>query len=85
MDLSFRNYENGMPIKPIFTKMSFGMVFRYNEKDIYQAIIQKIARAQSAVRAAYVLLKNGYCQEQAILHRVIDEKQMKTLFSWFTQ
>ncbi len=72
MDRSFSDFENGMPTKPAFTRMSFGMAFRYNEKDIYQAIIQKLARAQSAVRAAYVLLKNGYCQEQAILHRVID-------------
>jgi hypothetical protein len=80
MDRSFRDFENGMPTKPIFTKMSYGMAFRYNEKDIYQAIIQKLARVQSAVRAAYVLLKNGYCQEQAILHRVIDETNEDIIF-----
>lgn len=80
MDRSFRDFENGIPTKPVFTKMSFGTVFRYKEKDIYQAIIQKLARAQSAVRAAYVLLKNGYCQEQAILHRVIDETNEDIIF-----
>jgi len=80
MDRSFSDFENGMPTKPAFTRMSFGMAFRYNEKDIYQAIIQKLARAQSAVRAAYVLLKNGYCQEQAILHRVIDETNEDIIF-----
>ncbi len=44
------------------------------------AIIQKLARVQSAVRAAYVLLENGYCQEQAILHRVIDETNEDIIF-----
>jgi hypothetical protein len=80
MDRSFHDFENGMPSKPVFTRMSFGMAFRYKEKDIYQAIIQKLARVQSAVRATYVLLKNGYCQEQAILHRVIDETNEDILF-----
>lgn len=80
MDRTFRDFENGMPSKPVFTRMSFGMAFRYKEKDIYQAIIQKLARVQSAVRAAYLLLKNGYCQEQAILHRVIDETNEDIIF-----
>ena len=80
MDRSFRDFENGMTTKPVFTRMSFGMTFRYNEKGIYQAIIQKLARAQSAVRAAYVLLENGFCQEQAILHRVIDETNEDIIF-----
>lgn len=80
MDRCFRDFENGMSTKPAFTKMSFGMAFRYKEKDIYQAIIQKLARIQSAVRAAYVLLENGFCQEQAILHRVIDETHEDIIF-----
>ena len=80
MDRSFRDFEDGMPSKPVFTRMPFGMAFRYKEQNIYQAIIQKLARAQSAVRAAYVLLKNGYCQEQAILHRVIDETNEDIIF-----
>lgn len=73
MDRTFRDFEDAMPSKPVFVKMAFGTAFRFREKDIYQAIIQKLARAQSAVRAAYVLLNNGFVQEQAILHRVIDE------------
>ena len=63
-----------------FVELPFGKAFRFKEKDIYQAIIQKLARAQSAVRAAYVLLKNGFLQEQAILHRVIDETNEDILF-----
>lgn len=80
MDRSFCDFENRMPSKPVFKRMSFGMAFRYKEKDIYQAIIQKLARVQSAVRAAYELLKKGYCQEQAILHRVIDETNEDIIF-----
>ncbi|MBW2738720.1 MAG: hypothetical protein JRE64_07675 [Deltaproteobacteria bacterium] len=80
MDRAFRDYENPMPNKPVLVNMAFGMAFRYREKDIYQAIILKLARAQSAVRAAYVLLKNGFLQEQAILHRVIDETNEDILF-----
>jgi hypothetical protein len=80
MDKSFRDFENGMPSKPVLTEMSFGMAFRYKEKDIYQAIIQKLARAQSAVRAAYVLLEKGFVQEQAILHRIIDETNEDLIF-----
>jgi hypothetical protein len=42
MDRSFCDFENGMPSKPVFKRMSFAMAFRYEEKDIYQAIIQKL-------------------------------------------
>ncbi len=80
MDRTFRDFENAMPNKPVLVKMAFGMAFRFREKNIYQAIIQKLARAQSAVRAAYVLLNNGFLQEQAILHRVIDETNEDIFF-----
>jgi len=80
MDRTFREFENPMPNKPVFVKMSFGMAYRYKEKDIYQAIILKLARVQSAVRAAYVLLQNGFLLEQAILQRTIDETNEDILF-----
>ena len=80
MDRAFSDFENPMPNKPIRVKLAFGMAFRYKEKDIYQAIILKLARAQSAVRAAYVLLKNGFLIEQAILHRAIDETNEDIIF-----
>lgn len=80
MDRAFRDFENGMPNKPVFVVMPFGPAFRYKEKDIYQALIQKLAKVQSTVRAAYFLLKNGFVQEQAILHRVIDEINEDILF-----
>lgn len=80
MDRTFRDFENPMPNKPVLVEMPFGAAFRYKEKDIYQAIILKLARVQSAVRAAYVLLQNGYVQEQAILLRTIDETNEDIIF-----
>lgn len=80
MDSTFRDFENGMASKPVLLDLSFGRAFRFKEKDIYQALILKLAKAQSTVRAAYILLQNGYVQEQAILHRVIDELNEDILF-----
>lgn len=80
MDRTFRDFENSMPSKPQFVKLSFGMAFRFKEKDIYQAMIQKLARVQSSVRAARLLLNNGFVQEQAILHRTIDETNQDITF-----
>ena len=80
MDRTFRDFENSMPTKPQFVKLSFGMAFRFKEKDIYQAMIQKLARVQSSVRAARLLLSNGFVQEQAILHRTIDETNEDIMF-----
>jgi len=72
MDHSFNVLEDMIPAKPAFTTLSFGQAYRYEEKNIHQAIIQKLARTQSATRAAHILLKAGHCMEQAILSRVID-------------
>ncbi len=80
MDRTFRDFEKSMPNKPQLVKLSFGMAFRFKEKDIYQAMVQKLARVQSAVRAARLLLSNGYVQEQAILQRTIDETNEDIMF-----
>ena len=80
MDRTFRDFERGMPGKPEFVQLSFGPAYRFKEKDIYQAMIQKLARALSSVRAAQLLLRNGFVQEQAILHRTIDETNEDIMF-----
>jgi hypothetical protein len=80
MDRTFRDFENSMPSKPQIVKLYFGMAFRFKEKDIYQAMIQKLARVQSSVRAARLLLINGFVQEQTILHRTIDETNEDIMF-----
>jgi len=80
MDRTFRDFESGMPSKPKIVKLSFGMAYRFEEKDIYQAMIQKLARVQSLVRAARLLLSFGFVQEQAVLHRTIDETNEDIMF-----
>jgi hypothetical protein len=80
MELAFRDFEAAMPNKPKLVRKSFGFVYRFEEQDIYQALIQKLARVQSAVRAARLLLEHGFVQEQAMLHRVIDETNEDILF-----
>jgi hypothetical protein len=72
MDQVQKKFEEAMP-NPEFVKMSYGHVLRFKEKNIYEALLQKLAHVQSATRAAYVLWENGHYQEQFILHRVIDE------------
>lgn len=48
-------------------------VFRYVEQSIHQAILQKLARVISGLHAAWILLENGFVQEQGALHRMLDE------------
>jgi len=80
MDRTFQDFERSMPSKPKLVELSFGHAYRFKEKDIYQSMIQKLARVQSAVRAAQLLLNNGFVQEQAVLHRIIDETNENIMF-----
>lgn len=80
MNRTFCDFENLMSSKPAFVKLSFGEVFRFKEKNIYQVMIQKLACVQSLVRAAHILLHNGYVQEQAMLQRAIDETNEDIMF-----
>jgi hypothetical protein len=50
-----------------------GYVFRFAEKSLQQAIVQKLARIISAMRASELLLNAGFVQELGGLHRQIDE------------
>lgn len=50
-----------------------GFVFRYLEKNVHQALVQKLARYLSTLRAAQILHAVGHYQEQASLQRVLDE------------
>lgn len=54
--------------------------FRYVEKSIHQAIVQKLARVISGLHAARILLENGFIQEQAALQRMLDEFQEDVTF-----
>ena len=80
MERTFQDFESSMPSPPEFVTLSFGESYRFKEKDIYNAMIQKLARVQSSVRAALLLLKNGFVQEQSMLHRTIDETNEDIMF-----
>ena len=58
---------------PVQVPCGESFVFRYKEQTIYQAIIQKLARVTSSLNATIILMENGYYQEQAVMHRVLDE------------
>jgi hypothetical protein len=48
-------------------------VYRYKEKSIYQAIVQKSAGVITGLQAIRLLNKSGYLQEQAALQKTLDE------------
>lgn len=58
---------------PTLTKTKKGILVRYSEKNIHQALVQKLARIVSGLHAARVLLANGFVQELGALQRMMDE------------
>ncbi len=58
-------------------------VYRYSEKNIHQAIVQKLACCISSLRAALLLMEHGYVREQAVLQRVLDELEEDITFLAF--
>ena len=50
-----------------------GTVFRYADKGIPQALIQKLARVVSGLHAARLLMEHGFFQEQGALQRMLDD------------
>lgn len=54
--------------------------FRYVEKTVHQAIVQKLARYVTTLRGACLLFDHGFVQEQASLQRMLDEIQEDITF-----
>jgi hypothetical protein len=48
-------------------------VFRYVEKTIHQALVQKLTRVVTGLKAARLLMEHGFLQEQGALQRILDE------------
>ena len=72
MDAAFRRLEAQVPPpQPVPWRNAF--VLRYAEKTIEQALVQKLARVISGLRAVDILLYHGHVQEQGVLHRTLDE------------
>lgn len=55
-------------------------VFRYANKGIHEALVQKLARYISGLNAVVVLLNAGYVQEVGVLFRTLDEIQEDIFF-----
>lgn len=72
MSRAFRRIEAVLaPPERVPYRDSF--VFRYKNKGIHEALIQKLARYISGLNAIKVLLGAGYAQEACVLFRTIDE------------
>jgi hypothetical protein len=66
--------------QPTIVSFGDGHVFRYQERDIHQALVQKLARVVSGLHAARLLLAHGFLQELGALERMIDEFNEDILF-----
>jgi hypothetical protein len=72
LESAFRSLELKVP-PPQRRPWKDGFVFRYAEKTIHQAIVQKLARVISGLHAIRLLLDNGLFQEQGMTQRAVDE------------
>lgn len=79
LDKAFKRLEDMVP-PPQKVQHGDAFVFRYVEKTIHQAIVQKLARVVSGLQAARLLLENGFLQEQAAVQRMLDEFNDDILF-----
>lgn len=79
MSRAFHRMEASIsPPKEVLRRDS--LVFRYAQKGIYEALIQKLARNISGLNAVAVLLRTGYVQEAGVLFRTLDEIQEDIFF-----
>ncbi len=65
-------FESKVPC-PVLISTSTGYIVRYKEKNIHQALVQKLARVISGLHAAKLLLSHGFVQELGALQRMLDE------------
>ena len=79
MESWFRVLEKQVP-PPIKVPFLRHFVFRYDEKTLEQALIQKLARIVTGLHSARILLNSGFLQEQAAIHRILDELQQDISF-----
>jgi hypothetical protein len=72
MERTVNQLANRVP-RPQSVPFKDAFVFRYIEKTVHQALIQKLARLVSGLHAVRLLMEAGFVQEQAALQRVLDE------------
>lgn len=69
---TFRRLEGRVP-PPTKVPFEDGFKLRYQEKTVHQALIQKFARLISGLYALNLLMENGFCQEQGVIQRTLEE------------
>lgn len=79
MEATLSGLEKRVP-EPQRVPMGDSFAFRYVEKSIHQAIVQKLARVISTLHSARILLECGFIQEQAAMQRMLDEFQEDITF-----
>jgi hypothetical protein len=72
LDNAFKRLESMLPLPQKFPHGD-SFVFRYKEQTIHQAIIQKLARLVSGLRASQLLCEHGLLQEQGVVQRTLEE------------
>ena len=76
---AFRHIEAALP-QPQRVPHGDSFFFRYANKGIHEALVQKLARTISGLNAVAVLLNSGYTQEVGVLFRTLDEIQEDIFF-----
>ena len=76
---AFRQIEALVP-PPVFISRGSYHVFRYEDKSVEAAVVQKCARLISGLKASLVLLRSGYVQELGAMFRMLDEFNEDILF-----
>lgn len=84
MESWFQALEKQVP-QPIKKPFLRHFVFRYKEKTLEQALIQKLARVVTGLHSARILLNSGFLQEQVAIHRMLDELRQDISFLSFAQ
>jgi hypothetical protein len=72
LENTFRQIEAKVPL-PVRKPWAGSFVFRYEERTIQQAIVQKLARMISGLHAIEALLERGLFQEQGMVQRAVAE------------
>lgn len=72
IDAAFAKYVRYVP-QPQKVPFKQHFIFRYKEQTVQQALVQKLARVISGLRASAHLLDQGHVQEVGILQRMLDE------------
>jgi len=79
LETAFLRLESRVP-KPCKVQVGGNWFFRYKEKSIEQAIIQKLARMISGLHSGLCLLQAGFVQELGVIQRTLDEFEEDVIF-----